>query len=168
MQIYYTSNITKMVDFYYSQPSLNFENQPLWLQSFLALFSCDSVPYILFTRVAQPATRWDNAGELAGVDLNCLHLVHPEFEKLLGKPLWSARFTNIEDRRSYVEAFMERGNADENDLGNTGKGFLLTILTIAAFAFPEPVSVISNRYSLPSRISQGYSRFKTFSTSEHL
>ncbi|OBT68579.1 hypothetical protein VE03_01775 [Pseudogymnoascus sp. 23342-1-I1] len=125
-----------MVD--YSQPSLNFNHQPIWLQSFLALFNCESVPYILFTRAAQPSTRWDNAGELVRVDLNCLHLVDPEFERLLGKPLWSERFANIENRTSHVEDLIERGDADANGLDKCNKDFLLTILTIAASAFPEP------------------------------
>jgi hypothetical protein len=154
MKISYTCYITELVDFYYSQLSPNFKHQPIWLQSFLALFNCESVPNILFARAAQPSTRWGNAGELVRVDLNCLHLVHPEFERLLGQPPWSERFANIEDRRSHVEDLIERGDADADGLGKGSKESLLTILTIAASAFPEPVCVISRRHSLPSRMPQ--------------
>lgn len=152
MKVSYTCYNTKLVDSYDSLSSPNFKHQPIWLQSFLGLFTCESVPTILFARTVQPSTRWDNVGELVRVNLNCLHLVHSEFERLLGQPLWSERFANIEDRRSYVEDLIERGDAD--GLGNVSKEALLIILTITASAFPEPVCVISRRHSLPHRMPQ--------------
>ncbi|CZR52914.1 uncharacterized protein PAC_02791 [Phialocephala subalpina] len=127
-----------MVDFYYSQSSPDFKHEPIWLQSFLSLFNCESIPKILFTRAAQPSIRWDNAGELVRVDLNCLHLVHPKFEELLGKPSWSERFTNIENRRSHLEDLIECRDAAADGLEKFSAESLLTILTIAASAFPEP------------------------------
>lgn len=152
MKISCTCYITELADFYYSQSSPDFKHEPIWLQSFLALFNCESIPKILFTRVAQPSTRWDNAGELVRVDLNCLHLVHPKFERLLGQPSWSERFTNIENRRSYVEDLIECRDAATDGLEKFSKESLLTILTIAASAFPEPVCIIAKRRFPPSRM----------------
>lgn len=70
-----------------------------------------------------------------------------------------------------MEDLIERGNADANGLENTRKGFLLTILTIAASAFPEPVCMVSSRYSPPSRILKpihGQNHFLLLTTSNSI
>src|SRR5213592_1756660 len=124
MKVSYTCYITKLADLCYSYLPPNFKHQPIWLQYFLGRFNCESVPNILFTRAAQTSTRWGSAGELVRVDLNHLHLVHPEFERLLDQSLWSERFANIEDRRSYVEDLIERGDPDAGGLEYLSKEFL--------------------------------------------
>jgi hypothetical protein len=70
-------------------------------------------------------------------------LVDPGFERFLGQPLWVERFTNIEDRRRYVEELIECGDIVVDGLEYISKeSQLLAILTIAASAFPEPVCIL--------------------------
>jgi hypothetical protein len=69
-------------------------------------------------------------------------LVHPKFERLLGQPSWSERYTDIESRRSHVEDVIECGDVVADEIEKLRRDSLLTILTIAATAFPEPVCMI--------------------------
>ena len=121
------------------------KGEPTWLLRFLALFACDSIPKILFARVADISTRWNKYGEFDHESFNCLHLVHPDFEQFVEKcvrrRLWSERIIKSEDRERYLDNLDDLATAGEPKI-STQKSQLI-ILTIVASAFPEPVCILS-------------------------
>ena len=129
-------------DLSYSPQFLGFEFEPPWLLHFLALFNCDSIPKIIFTRASQTSIQWNPAGELVRVNLNYLHLVHPSFEELLGQASWEEILTDFEERRLRLEHFVERSDPAMDGLQLVTRDSQITVLIIVASAFPEPVCTI--------------------------
>jgi hypothetical protein len=133
----------------HSSPDLN--DEPIWLLHFLALFNCDSIPKILFARVADISTRWSNDGELDRGYFNCLHLVHSKFKEVFEVGVcrrpWSERFIN-ENRKRNIESLGEGTTAGALEISS--KKSYLIILIIVASAFPEPVCIVFyTLFSLP-------------------
>jgi hypothetical protein len=120
--------------------SQDLSREPIWLLHLLALFNCDSIPKILFSRASKALTEWNNNGELVHVELNCLGSIHPDFNDIArGESVsWLQRYTSNFNRKEDFADLIDSNDLAVKVLEIFSNESQLSILTIVISAWPEP------------------------------
>jgi hypothetical protein len=120
--------------------SQDLSREPIWLLHLLALFNCDSIPKILFSRASKASTEWNNDGEPVHAELNCLGSIHPDFNDIARDESvsWLQRHTSNFNRKEGLADLIDSDDPAVKGLEIFSNESQLSILTIVVSAWPEP------------------------------